>query len=80
MLDIRYPIGGMFAILGSILVIFGLVSDPNIYQIHSLGHNVNLIWGCLLLLFSGFMLAMAHRARRRAKNCTPLAPREERDA
>jgi hypothetical protein len=67
MLDIRYPIGGMFAILGSILVVFGLVSDPNIYQIHSQGVNVNFIWGCVLLLFSGFMLAMARRAKRKTK-------------
>jgi hypothetical protein len=67
MLDIRYPIGGMFAILGSILVVFGLVSDPNIYRVHSLGVNVNLEWGCALLLFAGFMLAMARRAKQRTR-------------
>lgn len=78
MIDIRYPIGGMFAILGSILVIFGLVSDPNIYQVHSLGLNVNLCWGCVLLLFAGFMLAMARRARRKTKrnDSSPLPPGE----
>jgi hypothetical protein len=67
MLDIRYPIGGMFVVLGLILVVFGLVSDPTIYQIHSLGVNVNLGWGCVLLVFGGCMLAMAWRARRRAR-------------
>jgi hypothetical protein len=71
MLDIRYPIGGMFAILGSILVVFGLVSDPNIYRVHSFGVNVNLIWGCVLLFFSGFMLAMARRASRRTRKTKP---------
>jgi hypothetical protein len=67
MLDIRYPIGGMFAILGSILVVFGLVSNSHIYQVHSLGVNVNLGWGCALLLFSGFMLAMTRRATLRTR-------------
>jgi len=65
MLDIRYPIGGMFVLLGAILAGFGLVSNPELYRLHSLGVNVNLIWGCVLLVFGGFMLAMAHRARRR---------------
>jgi hypothetical protein len=65
MLDIRYPIGGMFVILGAILTIFGLVSDPELYRLHSLDVNVNLIWGCVLLVFGGFMLAMAVRAQRR---------------
>jgi hypothetical protein len=65
MLDIRYPIGGMFVILGAILVVFGLVSDPELYRVHSLGVNVNLIWGGVMLLFGGFMLGMAVRAQRR---------------
>jgi hypothetical protein len=65
MLDIRYPIGGMFVVLGLILAVFGLVSDPAIYRIHSLGFNVNLGWGCVLLVFGGFMLAMAWRTSRR---------------
>ena len=65
-LDIRIPIGLMFSIIGLVLVVFGLVSDPSIYA-RSLGINVNLIWGCVLALFGAFMLAMAARARRRGK-------------
>ena len=42
MLDIRIPIGLMFSILGAILAVFGLVSDPHIYDVHSFGINVNL--------------------------------------
>jgi membrane-bound ClpP family serine protease len=67
MLDIRYPIGGMFVILGLILVVFGLVSPSRIYEVHSLGVNVNLGWGCALVLFGVFMLAMARRARHKAR-------------
>jgi membrane-bound ClpP family serine protease len=67
MLDIRYPIGGMFIILGAILTVFGLVSDPRLYELHSLGININLGWGCVLLAFGLFMLTMAWRARQAKK-------------
>ena len=65
-LDIRIPIGLMFGIFGAILVVFGWVSDPKIYE-RSLGINVNLGWGCVLLAFAAFMLAMAFRAYKRGK-------------
>ncbi len=64
-LDICIPIGLMFGMIGLILVVFGLVSDAAIYE-RSLGINVNLIWGWLLLAFSALMLRLAYRARRRA--------------
>jgi hypothetical protein len=67
-LDIRLPIGLMFSIIGAILVVFGLVSDKAMYQVHSLGINVNLLWGCALLAFGMFMLALAYIARNRSKN------------
>jgi hypothetical protein len=65
-LDIRIPIGLMFGIIGGIVAVFGLVSDREIYA-RSLGINVNLGWGCVLLAFSAVMLALAWRARRRGK-------------
>ncbi len=63
-LDVRWPIGGMFSIIGAILVVYGLLSDPAIYT-RSLGINVNLWWGLALLLFGLAMLAFAYRATRR---------------
>jgi hypothetical protein len=68
MLDIRIPIGLMFSILGVILAVFGLVSGPEIYKLHSLGVNVNLGWGCMLLAFGLFMLTLAYVARQRSRN------------
>jgi hypothetical protein len=62
-LDLRLPIGLMFAIFGVMLVIFGLVSDTAIYA-RSLGINVNLWWGAVLLAFGLVMLGLALRARR----------------
>ena len=69
-LDIRIPIGLMFSIIGLILVVFGLLSDPKIYA-RSLDINVNLGWGCVLLAFGAFMLWMAWRAHRRSKQHGP---------
>jgi hypothetical protein len=63
-LDVRWPIGFMFSLFGLLLVAYGLVSDPRIYE-RSLGINVNLGWGLVLLAFGVVMLALAFRARRR---------------
>jgi protein-S-isoprenylcysteine O-methyltransferase Ste14 len=65
-LDIRLPIGLMFAVVGVILTLFGLVSDHAMYK-RSLGINVNLWWGLVLVVFGGFMLFMAWRAQARSE-------------
>lgn len=62
-LDLRLPIGLMFAIFGVMLVVYGLVSDTAIYA-RSLGINVNLWWGAVLLAFGLAMLGLALRTRR----------------
>jgi hypothetical protein len=64
-LDVRWPIGLMFSLFGVLLAVFGLVSNPLIYEQHSLGINVNFGWGLVLLLFGVTMLALALRAGRR---------------
>jgi multisubunit Na+/H+ antiporter MnhG subunit len=63
-LDIRLPIGLMFALVGAIIGVFGLLSDPAIYQ-RSLGININLWWGAVMFLFGVVMLFMARRAGRK---------------
>jgi hypothetical protein len=61
-LDLRLPIGLMFSIFGVLLAGFGMVSDSAIYD-RSLGINVNLWWGLILLLFGLVMLGLALKAR-----------------
>jgi hypothetical protein len=63
-LDIRWPIGIMFSLLGLLLLIYGVAtnSDTEMY-LHSLGMNINIIWGVVLLLFGGGMLMGAVRGR-----------------
>jgi hypothetical protein len=55
-LDIRTPIGLMFGIFGLLLTGYGLVTrGSDIYQ-RSLGYNINLEWGIVLLVFGVVML------------------------
>ncbi len=62
-MDLRGPIGVLFLILGSLLIVYGLMtgdaprSDP--------GFNVNLWWGLGMSLFGGLMTGTARRTRRR---------------
>ena len=63
-LDLRLPIGLMFSIIGALLVVFGLMSDPEIYQ-RSLGVNVNLWWGLVLVVFGLVMLWLVRRGTAR---------------
>jgi threonine/homoserine/homoserine lactone efflux protein len=59
-LDIRWPIGLMFTLIGAILVIYGAMTgkDAEMYK-RSLEININLVWGVLLLAFGLFMLISA---------------------
>lgn len=63
-LDIRIPVGGMFALLGVLLAAYGLVGGAALSQ-RSLGIDVDLWWGLVMLAFGVLMLWLAWRARRR---------------
>jgi membrane-bound ClpP family serine protease len=56
-IDIKFPIGLMFAILGAVLTIYGFITkaDPEIYQ-KSLDININLWTGIIMVAFGLFML------------------------
>ena len=62
-LDLRLPIGLLFSLFGVILVVYGLVSDSGLYA-RSLGINVNLWWGLVLLAFGLTMLFFGVKASR----------------
>jgi sulfite exporter TauE/SafE len=60
MVDIRIPIGLMFTIIGTLITIFGFVTISNTEMYHkSLGINVNIIMGILMLIFGLIMLFYA---------------------
>jgi hypothetical protein len=62
--DIRIPIGIFFSLQGILLAAFGALSDPARYE-KSLGVNINLTWGVVLLAFGVVMLLLGRRAARR---------------
>ena len=68
-LDIRWPIGLMFSLVGALLTGYGAMtgSDTEIYK-RSLDININLHWGLVLLVFGVLMLILAWRGKSQAPN------------
>jgi len=50
--DIRVPIGMLFGSLGLVLIVYGLATHGSAFYERSLGIDVNLIWGCVMVVFS----------------------------
>lgn len=61
-MDIRTPIGLMFLVKGLMLVTYGSLSRPEIYE-RSLGINVNQGWGMVMVLFGLVMLGLGWRRK-----------------
>ena len=57
-LDIRLPMGLMFAILGLLLSVFGVIMGASE---RSLNYNINLWWGLVLLGFGVILFLMGRR-------------------
>lgn len=70
-LDVRVPVGLLFSAIGVALMAYGLLGDPGIYA-KSLGINVNLWWGLVLLVFGGVMLLFGWK--------DPVEPKQKRDS
>lgn len=65
--DIRFPIGGLFSILGIILTLYGVFTGGSeIYSVSG-GSNVNLWTGLGMLVFGLWFLLMAWKKRKAAK-------------
>ena len=57
-LDLKLPIGWLLGAYGVLLTVYGLLTKPEMYAI-SLGINLNLIWGILMVLIGGGFLFAA---------------------
>ena len=70
--DIRYPIGGLFLVLGALLVSYGIfVQSGNT----PLGTNIDLWWGLIMAVFGVLLLALARASDlRRTRTASIVEP------
>jgi hypothetical protein len=66
-LDVRIPVGLMFAMIGALLAAYGVAGDQSIYA-RSLGININLIWGVVLMVAAACLLGLAARGKLRSRD------------
>ena len=61
-LDIRWPIGLMFTLIGVLLTGYGIFKRAaSVTKLDGQEININLIWGVVLLVFGVLMLLFAWR-------------------
>ena len=61
-LDIRWPIGLMFSLIGALLTGYGLLNRvAAVTKVQGQEINIDLIWGVVLLVFGVLMLVGAVR-------------------
>ena len=63
-MDLRLPIGYVFTIYGIILVIYGFITKGGEMYSKSLGMNVNISWGAVMLVFGLVMLFFAKKGKK----------------
>lgn len=67
--DIRLPIGMMFSVFGVLVGGYGAATrGSEMYTRHSLGIDVNLWWGIVMLMFGAGMLLLARRGSLAARS------------
>ena len=71
--DLRRPLGWLFSTLGILLVIAGLRATPAA-DARSLGININLIWGVVMIAFALICLWLARREARRRTEAADSSP------
>jgi hypothetical protein len=77
-LDLRIPMGMMFTLVGVILAAFGLATKGSPIYASSLGINVNLWWGLVLLAFGLTMYLLGRRGQKKLASLPPEPVEEGR--
>ena len=66
-LDLKLPIGCLLSAYGVLLTVYGLLTKKEMYAI-SLGLNLNLAWGILMMVIGGaFLLTMMLKKGKKAR-------------
>lgn len=77
-IDLRYPLGGLLATLGALLVVYGVMTADNVEMYsRSQGINVNVWWGAVMLVFGLLFLGLAMRASRAERGGSMYRPERE---
>ena len=53
--DLKIPLGTLLAVYGIILILYGFLGNSSLHE-KSLGININLIWGVVMVLAGGLFL------------------------
>jgi hypothetical protein len=78
-LDLRIPMGLLFTLLGIILTAFGIATRGSLeLYARSLGVNVNMWWGIVLLIFGQIMFQLGRVSQARLAKLP--APKPDPDA
>ena len=74
-LDLRIPMGLLFTLVGIILTAFGIATRGN-FELYarSLGINVNLWWGIVLLIFGQIMFQLGRAGQAPLSKLPPPKP------
>ncbi|HEX4020144.1 MAG TPA: hypothetical protein VHX63_03275 [Acidobacteriaceae bacterium] len=64
-LDIRIPMGLLFTITGALMTGYGFITRGSPIYAKSLGVNLNLDWGLVMLAFGIVMLWLGRRGQKR---------------
>ncbi len=62
--DVRLPIGLLFLAIGVMVGLVGLTGDRAVFEAHSPGVTIDLVWGGVMAGFGAVMLALVALARR----------------
>jgi hypothetical protein len=70
-LDIRIPLGLIFLITGGIMTGYGIFTRHSAIYDKSMGVNLNLGWGAVMLLFGAIMFFFGRRQKWQDDPITP---------
>lgn len=62
--DVRLPIGLLFLAIGILVTAVGLTGDPKVFEAHSAGLNIDVVWGLAMAGFGALMLLLAYVHRK----------------
>lgn len=70
-LDIRVPLGLIFLITGGIMTLYGFFTRNSAIYEKSMGVNLNLGWGAVMLVFGAVMFFFGRRQKWQDDPVTP---------